>query len=77
MSLGTLVNFASNLFVALVFEAERSAVGEGILFGQFALVAAVATAFTFKYVFETQGLSLEEVEEKLNSLVKGDASVTD
>ena len=77
MSLGTLANFASNLLVALVFEAERSALGEGALFGQFTLVAAVATAFTYKYVFETRGLSLEEVEVKLNRLVSGEGSATD
>ena len=77
VSLGTLANFGCNLIVALLFEAERTSMGEGALFGQFALVAAVATWFTYYFVFETQGLSLEAIEAKLTRLVDGDASAAD
>lgn len=63
--------------MALLFEAEQTAVGERVLFNQFALAAAVATAFTYKYVFETQGLSLEEIDLKLTRLVNGDGSAVD
>lgn len=69
VSMGTLANFGSNLLVALLFESEREMLGESALFGQFALVAAAATAFTFVNVFETRGLSLEAIEEKLRSQV--------
>jgi len=74
VSIGTLVNFGSNLLIALVFEAERVAVGESVLFAQFAFVALAATLFTAKYVFETRGLSLEDIEAKLKLLVDEDAS---
>jgi MFS family permease len=72
VSMGTLANFGSNLLVALLFEWERQNLGEGILFGQFALIALAATLFTAKYVFETRGLSLEEIETKLKAIVDGD-----
>jgi len=65
VSTGTLANFGSNLLVAFLFETEREQLGEGLLFLQFAFIAAAATAFTSKYVFETRGLSLEQIEEKL------------
>ena len=41
----------------------------GLLFGQFAVIAAAAVWFTSTYVFETQGLSLEEIENKLKTVV--------
>lgn len=69
VSIGTLANFGSNLLVAALFEAERLSVGEPVLFAQFALIAAAATAFTYAYVFETRGLSLEEIEDKLKEIV--------
>lgn len=71
LSCGTLSNFASNLLVTGLFEVERQNFGEGILFGQFFLVAVAATFFTLQFVFETQGLSLEEIERKLKTVVDG------
>eukprot|EP01041_Mallomonas_annulata_P011154 gene11154-23314_t len=76
VSIGTLANFGSNLLIALVFEAERVSVGESLLFAQFAGVALVATLFTYKYVFETRGLSLEEIESKLKDLVDNDGKAS-
>ena len=72
VSIGTLFNFGSNLLVATLFELERVNLGEGVLFGQFAVIALMATLFTYKYVFETRGLSLEEIELKLKEIVDGD-----
>lgn len=72
VSIGTLVNFGSNLLVATLFELERVSLGEGVLFGQFTIIALFATIFTYKYVFETRGLSLEEIEVKLKNIVDGD-----
>lgn len=72
VSIGTLFNFGSNLLVATLFELERVSLGEGVLFGQFALIALAATLFTYKYVFETRGLSLEEIELKLKEIVDGE-----
>lgn len=71
VSMGTLANFGSNLLVALAFETEREYLGETALFGQFALIAALATAFTVFSVFETRGLTLEEIELKLREVVDG------
>lgn len=71
VSIGTLANFGSNLLVALAFEAEREYLGETALFGQFALIALAATAFTRLAVFETRGLSLEEIEMELKRIVDG------
>jgi len=66
VSLGTLANFASNLLVTAVFEAERQSFGESILFLQFAGIAGAAVAFEYFLVPETRGLSLEEIEAQLN-----------
>ena len=71
VSIGTLANFGSNLLVALLFETERQYLGETALFGQFALIAAASVAFTATSVFETRGLSLEEIEMKLRETVDG------
>ena len=72
VSIGTLANFTSNLLVTLLFEAERVSLGESALFGQFAIIAAAATLFTYNNVFETRGLSLEDIEKKLKIVVDGD-----
>jgi SP family galactose:H+ symporter-like MFS transporter len=69
VSLGTLANFSSNLLVTLLFEAERLALGESLLFLQFGIIGLLATLFTYFYVFETRGLSLEEIETKLKGEV--------
>ena len=74
VSIGTLANFGSNLLVALLFEVERVSLGETALFGQFALIGIAATWFTNKYVFETRGLSLEEIETKLKGIVDDNAT---
>ena len=69
VSIGTLANFASNLLVALLFEFERQYLGESVLFAQFTAVSLFATWFIVKYVFETRGLTLEQIEEKLKQVV--------
>ncbi len=71
VSIGTLSNFASNLLVAGVFESERKYFGESLLFGQFTIIGLMAFVFTYVYVFETRGLSLEEIEKKLKEIVDG------
>lgn len=69
VSLGTLANFGSNLLVTLLFEAERQNFGEAVLFSQFTVISLIATVFIINQVFETRGLSLEEIEKKLDSVV--------
>ena len=77
VSMGTLANFGSNLLVALLFETERESLGESVLFGQFALIAAAATAFTYINVFETRGLSLEGIELKLREQVDANRKLSE
>ena len=72
LSCGTLANFASNLLVTGLFEVERQSLGEGLLFSQFGVIAVLATWFTYAFVFETQGLSLEQIEAKLKVTVDGE-----
>lgn len=69
VSIGTLANFGSNVLVALLFESERLFLGEGALFAQFAAIGLAATIFTNLYVFETRGLTLENIEVKLRKIV--------
>lgn len=69
VSLGTLANFSSNLLITLIFEAERAMLGESALFAQFGLIGLASVIFTFFYVFETRGLSLEDIELKLRKEV--------
>eukprot|EP01035_Chromulina_nebulosa_P022676 gene22676-29361_t len=69
VSIGTLANFGSNLLVTLLFEYERQNFGEYILFLQFTIVSLFGIYFINKEVFETRGLSLEDIEKKLRSIV--------
>eukprot|EP01038_Epipyxis_sp_PR26KG_P006864 gene6864-9400_t len=69
VSIGTLVNFSSNLLVNFLFEIERLSVGETALFAQFAFVGLLSVLFTWSLVFETRGLSLEQIELKLRNEV--------
>ena len=71
VSMGTLANFASNYLVALLFEVERVNLGENILFAQFGLIALASVLFTNTQIFETRGLSLEQIEDKLKEVVDG------
>lgn len=65
VSVGALVNFGSNVVVALLFDYERVRLGEAALFTQFAVVALLALWFEYRLVPETRGLSLEEIEAQL------------
>eukprot|EP00667_Euglena_gracilis_P005927 EG_transcript_5969 len=65
VSAGALANFGSNVLVALLFDFERLRFGEAILFGQFALVALLALLFESRFVPETRGLTLEQIEAQL------------
>jgi hypothetical protein len=73
VSVGTLANFGSNFLVALLFDLERTNLGEGLLFGQFALIALAAVAFINAQVPETRGLTLEEIEAQIMGDAEADA----
>jgi sugar porter (SP) family MFS transporter len=65
MSLATVSNWGSNFVVTLVFPGVVAALGSATAFLIFALLSLGALAFTYKYVPETKGRSLEEIEAEM------------
>jgi MFS transporter, SP family, galactose:H+ symporter len=62
MSVATSANWGANLFVALTFLTLIQAVGRSSTFWIYGLVGIVAWLFTWFYVPETKGRSLEDIE---------------
>jgi MFS transporter, SP family, galactose:H+ symporter len=62
MSVATSANWGANLFVALTFLTLIQATGRSSTFWIYALVGIVAWLFTWFYVPETKGQSLEDIE---------------
>ena len=65
MSTASVANWGSNLAVTLVFLDLVHALGDGGTFLLFAALTAAAIAFTWRYVPETRGRSLEQIESDL------------
>jgi sugar porter (SP) family MFS transporter len=64
MSLATFANWAGNLFVGLFFPVLLG-VGTGLVFYLFAVVGVIACVFAIRFVPETRGQSLEQIEAQL------------
>jgi len=62
MSIATSANWGANLFVALTFLTLIQATGRPLTFWIYGLVGVAAWLFTWFYVPETKGRSLEEIE---------------
>ncbi len=62
MSVATSANWGANLFVALTFLTLIQATGRSSTFWLYGLVGIVAWLFTWFYVPETKGRSLEDIE---------------
>lgn len=62
MSAATVVNWTTNLFVALTFLSLVDHVGRPAAFWLYALFSAGAVAFTWRWLPETKGKTLEEIE---------------
>jgi SP family galactose:H+ symporter-like MFS transporter len=62
MSVATLVNWATNLLVALTFLTLVDSVGKPGAFWLYAALAVCARLFTWSLVPETKGHTLEEIE---------------
>jgi SP family galactose:H+ symporter-like MFS transporter len=62
MSVATLTNWATNLLVALTFLTLVDAIGTSATFWTYAVLTAVALVFTWTFVPETKGHTLEEIE---------------
>lgn len=61
----SLVNWGANLLVSLMFPVLLQHFSMPIIFGVFAVMCALASFFVKRYVFETRGRSLEEIEAAL------------
>jgi sugar porter (SP) family MFS transporter len=64
MSLATFANWAGNLFVGLFFPVLLG-VGTGLVFYIFAGVGVISCLFALRFVPETRGRSLEQIEQQL------------
>jgi sugar porter (SP) family MFS transporter len=64
MSLATFANWAGNLFVGLFFPVLLG-VGTGLVFYIFAVVGVICCVFAIRFVPETRGRSLEQIEQQL------------
>jgi len=62
MSIATFTNWGANFLTAFIFPWYIDKVGLNIGFFSFAIICLVATLFFFKFIPETKGRSLEEIE---------------
>ncbi|WP_226021813.1 sugar porter family MFS transporter [Halomicrobium salinisoli] len=69
MGLVTVANWLANLIVSLAFPMLRSSVGQSWTFWLFGACSVVALAFSYRYVPETKGRSLEAIEADLRENV--------
>lgn len=67
MSVGTMVNWASNLVVALSFLTLTQVLGKPVTFWLYGAVSIAAWFFAFYLVPETKGKTLEQIEEHWQS----------
>ena len=63
MSICTMANFGFNFLVALTFPVLLEHIGEAYTFWMFGLVGIFSLWFTFRYIPETKGRSLEQIEK--------------
>jgi SP family galactose:H+ symporter-like MFS transporter len=61
----TLTNWVANFVVGLTFLSMLNSFGDGITFGIYAALNLLFLVFTFFYVPETKGISLEGIEDNL------------
>jgi SP family arabinose:H+ symporter-like MFS transporter len=67
MSIATFANWSINFITALIFPWYVAKIGIGVGFFTFAGMCFIATIFFYKYVPETKGKSLEEIENHWSS----------
>ncbi len=63
MSIATFTNWSTNFIIAFIFPWFITTLGMNTSFFSFALMCLIATIFFYKYVPETKGKSLEEIEK--------------
>lgn len=67
MSVASLANWAFNFIVVFSFPVLVSSIGLGGVFAIYAVVCAAGILFTLRFVPETNGVALEEIERHLRS----------
>ena len=63
MSIATMSNFAFNFIVALIFPTLLETIGEAYTFWIFGFVGIFSLFYTYYYIPETKGRSLEQIEQ--------------
>lgn len=63
MSIATMSNFAFNFIIALIFPTLLETVGEAYTFWIFGFVGIFSLFYTYYYIPETKGRSLEQIEQ--------------
>jgi sugar porter (SP) family MFS transporter len=69
----SVANWTANLIVTLTFLSLVNAIGRGFTFWLYGVVSVLAFVFVYKFVPETKGRSLEEIEADLRGTAFGDA----
>jgi SP family galactose:H+ symporter-like MFS transporter len=67
MGLASVANWGFNALVVFSFPVLLQAVGLSVVFGLFAIVCALGVFFTLRFVPETRGASLEDIEAHLTA----------
>jgi MFS transporter, SP family, galactose:H+ symporter len=67
MSVATMMNWASNLLVALTFLSLLNTLGKPLTFWLYALIGVIAWIFVLRMVPETKGRTLEEIEREFRA----------
>ena len=62
MSIATMSNFVFNFIVALIFPTLLASIGESATFAIFGIVGIFSLFYTWRYIPETKGRSLEQIE---------------
>ena len=63
VALSVQTNFALHALVEFLVPVLQAWVGLGLVFGLFGVATALAMVFVYRYIPETKGLSLEEIEQ--------------
>ncbi len=70
MSICTMANFGFNFLIALTFPVLVEHIGEAYTFWIFGIVGIFSLWFTFRYIPETKGCSLEQIENHWQNMAK-------
>ena len=70
MSICTMANFGFNFLIALTFPVLIEHIGEAYTFWIFGIVGIFSLWFTFRYIPETKGRSLEQIEHHWKHMAK-------